>query len=80
MEKMFGVIIWLLLLLCFTLTFRNETKSLEVLKVGGIDNYNKLVELYESDIYKEQQSKAVLQFEAQLKQIAEPINLTGEIE
>lgn len=73
MEKIFGIIIAALLVLCFVLISDNDTKKLEVLKVWGIDNYNKLVELYESDIYKEQQANAIMQFEAQMQQLANPI-------
>jgi hypothetical protein len=61
------------ILLCCALIIKNDAKKLEVIKVGGMDNYNQLQVLYNSDVYKQTQSDAILKFEAQLTQLANPI-------
>ncbi len=60
------VILWLLVLnLVFALlnVFKKDSAlKLEELKVGGSENLKKVVELYNSDTYKEQQTAAIQQF------------------
>lgn len=60
------VILWLLSLnIIFALlnVFKKDSAlKLEELKVGGPENMKKVVELYNSDIYKEQQTAAIQEF------------------
>jgi hypothetical protein len=44
---------------------QDSSLKLEKMKVGGHDNFIKVMQLYESDFYKEQQSAAIQQFMAQ---------------
>ncbi len=44
---------------------QDSALELEEMKVGGSQNFEKVMELYESDFYKEQQTAAIQQFMAQ---------------
>ncbi len=44
---------------------QDSALKLEEMKVGGHDNFVKVMQLYESDFYKEQQNAAIQQFMAQ---------------
>jgi hypothetical protein len=66
-------ILWAMLWLVIWLTVRNQTVALEILKVWGVDNYNALVEIYESPTYIYQQSSAIGSMQTQLEHIANPI-------
>lgn len=65
-------------LLCTALIFSTSTKDIEIMKVGGIENYNQLQTLYKSDAYIAQQTQAIAQFEAQLVQLTTPVASTGD--
>ncbi len=61
------VVLLLLNLLFGVLNFMKQDSALELekMKVGGSENFEKVMELYESDFYKQQQSAAIQQFMAQ---------------
>lgn len=73
-----GFIINTALLIC--ILFSNPAKQEEIKKAWGIENYNKLMELFSADAYKIQQAKAIGNFEAQLEQLENPINNTWTTE
>lgn len=60
-----GLILWFV----FSLLMQTNAVDIEIMKVWGEDNYKILREIYHSDIYKQQQSEAILQLKAQLEQI-----------
>ncbi|HKL44550.1 MAG TPA: hypothetical protein VJ892_04735 [Candidatus Absconditabacterales bacterium] len=61
------VVLLLLNLVFGVLNFMKQDSALELekMKVGGQENFEKVMELYESDFYKEQQAAAIQQFIAQ---------------
>jgi hypothetical protein len=65
----FLIILWLISGMLLWLIVNNPAKQEEIKKAWGIENYNKLIELYETDIYKAQQAKAIGNFETQLIQL-----------
>ena len=71
-KKAWTMKIIFILLLLWNLVFgvlnfmkQDSALELEEMKVGGHDNFVKVMQLYESDFYKEQQSAAIQQFMAQ---------------
>jgi protein-disulfide isomerase len=50
------------LMLVYVSFFKNDALSLETLKAGGRDNIKLAKELYNSDVYKQQQAQAINQF------------------
>jgi hypothetical protein len=61
----FSIIALLVLNLIFgvlNLTKKDSALKLESLKVGGVENLEKVIDLYNSDIYKEQQTAAIQQY------------------
>lgn len=62
-------IVWLILWFVISTSIQTNAVDIEIMKVWGEDNYKMLREIYQSDIYKQQQSEAILQLKAQLEQI-----------
>lgn len=62
--KILFVVLLLLNLLFGILNFMKQDSALELekIKVGGSENFEKVMELYESDFYKQQQGTAIQQF------------------
>lgn len=55
--------------LVLSIFLNGSAKQEEIKKAWGIENYNKLVELFETDAYKAQQARAIGNFEAQLVEL-----------
>lgn len=65
--KILFVVLLLLNLVFGILNFMKQDSALDLekMKVGWSENFSKVMQLYESDFYKEQQSAAIKQFMAQ---------------
>jgi hypothetical protein len=46
-------------LLVYVAFFKNDAQSLEAMKAGGMDNLQKIFQLYNTEEYKAQQSQAI---------------------
>ena len=71
--KILFVLLLLWNLVFGVLNFMKQDSALELeeMKVGGHDNFVKVMQLYESNFYKEQQSAAIQQFMGQANQPAQ---------
>ena len=63
-----GLILWFVVSLVFNVTSINK---LEVLKVWGQENYQKLINMYNSEYYKDIQTQMIKQLETQLKPMSQ---------
>ncbi len=59
------LLLWNLVFGVLNFMKQDSALKLEEMKVGGHDNFVKVMQLYESDFYKEQQNAAIQQFMAQ---------------
>jgi hypothetical protein len=66
-----GLILWFVITLIINVT---GIQNQEILKVWGIENYKELQIIYKSDAYKQTQTEAILQLEAQLVQMVNQIS------
>ena len=68
------------LILGFTITLLvnvSDIQKLEVLKVWGSENYQRLIEIYNTEYYKDIQTQAIAQLETQLKPVSQATSSGG---
>ena len=56
------VLLWLILILNILTLFKKDARTIETLKVGWADNMKKVEQLYNSNLYKDQQTSAIDQY------------------
>jgi hypothetical protein len=61
-----------ILLLLYIGFFKKDAVRLETVKVGGAENFTLVQQLYNSDMYKTQQTQAIQQVLDSMNQVAQP--------
>ena len=69
-----GLILWFIVWLVVNVAC---IQKLEVLKVWGNENYQKLMDIYNSEYYKDIQTQAIAQLETQLKPVSQATSSGG---
>ena len=60
------LITWLILWFVISIYVKTDVVDLELMKAWGSGNYNRLIKIYKSDAYKQQQSSLIDMLEAQI--------------
>lgn len=72
------VITWLILGFVVSLVVNVASiQKLEVLKVWGEENYQRLMDIYNTEYYKDIQTQAITQLETQLKPVSQATSSGG---
>lgn len=69
-----GLILWFVVSLVVNVA---SIQKLEILKVWGSENYQRLIDIYNSEYYKDIQTQAISQLETQLKPVSQATSSGG---